>query len=253
VAVSESNPDVVYAGTGKIQLRGNIRSGSATRRQSPGSACTPPIQTWKRIYAIVEAPEGAIFRSDDGGATWSKVNDERRFRQRAFYYTRIHGDPKERDTLYVLNTGFYRSTDGGKTWKSIRVPHGDNHDLWIAPNDPRRMINGNDGGAKVSTNGGESWTAQAYATAQMYHVITTAHAPYHVCGAQQDNSTACVPGNGTGNDFYDVGGGESGRGTGREGPVRRAKALHKGRHESLHLGHGRSCRPGWMTNWRSSR
>jgi photosystem II stability/assembly factor-like uncharacterized protein len=163
-----------------------------------------------RVWAIVEAEDGGIFRSDDGGATWTKVNDERRFRQRAFYYTRIYADPKNRDRVYVLNTGCYRSDDGGKTFKAIRVPHGDNHDLWIAPNDPARMINGNDGGANVSVNGGDSWTAQRYPTAQLYHVVTTAHIPYHVCGAQQDNSTACVPSNGSGDEFYQVGGGESG-------------------------------------------
>ena len=103
-----------------------------------------------RVYAIVENENGGVFVSDDGGATWKLVNDERRLRQRAFYYTRIYADPKERDTVYVLNTGFYRSTDAGKTYRSFRVPHGDNHDLWIAPNDPKRMINGNDGGANVS-------------------------------------------------------------------------------------------------------
>jgi photosystem II stability/assembly factor-like uncharacterized protein len=163
-----------------------------------------------RVYAIVEAEDGGIFRSDDGGTTWTKANDERRFRQRAFYYSRIYADPKDRDRLYVLNTGLYRSTDAGKTWKAIRVPHGDNHDLWIAANDTARLINGNDGGANVSVNGGDSWTGQRYPTAQLYHVTTTAHVPYHVCGAQQDNSTACLPANGAGDDFYDVGGGESG-------------------------------------------
>jgi len=163
-----------------------------------------------RVWAIVEAEDGGIFRSDDGGATWTRVNDERRFRQRAFYYSRIYADPTNRDRVYVLNTGFYRSEDGGKTWKSIRVPHGDNHDLWIASSDPQRLINGNDGGANVSVNGGETWTGQRYPTAQIYHVVTTAHVPYHVCGAQQDNSTACVPSNGNGDEFYDVGGGESG-------------------------------------------
>ena len=126
-----------------------------------------------RVFAIVEAEDGGIFRSDDGGATWTKVNDERRFRQRAFYYTRIYADPKDREGVYVLNTGFYRSTDGGKAWKTIRVPHGDNHDLWIAAPDPKRMINGNDGGANVSVNGGETWTGQHYPTAQLYHVVTT--------------------------------------------------------------------------------
>jgi photosystem II stability/assembly factor-like uncharacterized protein len=169
-----------------------------------------------RVYAIVEAQDlpdggtGGVFLSDDGGTTWKLVNNDRRLRQRAFYYTRIYADPKEKDTVYILNTGFYRSTDAGKTIRGIRVPHGDNHDLWIAPNDPKRMINSNDGGANVSTNGGETWTEQDFPTAQFYHVITTNHVPYHVCGAQQDNSTACVPSNGTGDSLYEVGGGESG-------------------------------------------
>jgi photosystem II stability/assembly factor-like uncharacterized protein len=161
-----------------------------------------------RVYALIEAAEGGVFLSDDKGATWTRVNEDRRLRQRAFYYTRIYADPQAKDTVYILNTGFYRSTDAGKTIRSIRVPHGDNHDLWIAPNDTKRMINSNDGGANVSFNGGESWTDQDYPTAQFYNVFTTRHVPYHVCGAQQDNSTACVPS--TGGELYAVGGGESG-------------------------------------------
>src|SRR4029079_12964299 len=139
--------------------------------------------------------------SDYAGGTWKLINDDRRIRQRAFYYSRIYGDPAAKDTFYVLTTSVYRSTDAGKTLRAIPVPHGDNHDLWIAPNDPKRMINSNDGGANVSINGGESWTAQAYPTAQFYNVFTTAHVPYHVCGAQQDNSTACVPSNGSGEEL----------------------------------------------------
>src|SRR6266516_1832647 len=98
-----------------------------------------------RLWAIVEAEDGGVFRSDNGGKTWAKVNEERRLRQRAWYYTRIYADPKNPDTVYVLNTGFYKSNDGGRTYTSISVPHGDNHDLWIAPDDPNRMINSNDG------------------------------------------------------------------------------------------------------------
>jgi photosystem II stability/assembly factor-like uncharacterized protein len=162
-----------------------------------------------RVYAIVEAAEGGVFLSDDAGATWKLVNDDRRLRQRAFYYTRIYADTQNKDTVYILNTGLYRSTDAGKTIRSIRVPHGDNHDLWIASNDAKRMANSNDGGANISTNAGETWTDQDYPTAQFYNVITTGHVPYHVCGAQQDNSTACVPSTG-GGVLYAVGGGESG-------------------------------------------
>ncbi len=167
-----------------------------------------------RLWALIEADSGGVFRSDDAGATWTRTNSDRRLRQRAWYYTRIFADPKDSNTVYALNTGLYRSTDGGKTFRGIPVPHGDNHDLWIAPNDAQRMINGNDGGANVSFNAGRTWTEQDYSTAQFYHVTTTNHFPYRVCGAQQDNSTLCGPSRadgGIGNsDWYDVGGGESG-------------------------------------------
>lgn len=173
-----------------------------------------------RVWAMVESAEGGVFRSDDGGATWTKTNDERKLRQRNFYYTRIYADPFDRDTVYGLNTGMYKSTDGGKTFDTvIRPPHGDQHDLWIDPNDPLRMANANDGGGNASTNGGQTWTEQDYPTAQFYHVITTSDFPYHVCGAQQDNSTLCIPSDGWGNMqgrgpnhgwYYAVGGGESG-------------------------------------------
>ena len=162
-----------------------------------------------RLYALIEAQDGGLFMSDDGGKSWQLANDNRNIRQRAFYYTRVYADPKAKDTVYILNVAFYRSTDAGKTIRPISVPHGDNHDLWIAPNDPQRMVQSNDGGANVSFNGGQSWTDQDFPTAQFYNVITTAHVPYHVCGAQQDNSTACVPSTG-GGELYPVGGGESG-------------------------------------------
>ena len=167
-----------------------------------------------KVWAIVEADSGGVFRSTDGGATWTRTNTDRRLRQRAWYYTRIFADPKDDKSIYVLNTGMYRSTDDGKTFRSIQVPHGDNHDLWIASNDAQRMIEANDGGANVSFNGGKSWTEQDQATAQFYHVTTTNHFPYRVCGAQQDNSTLCGPSRKGGgidiSDWYDVGGGESG-------------------------------------------
>lgn len=171
-----------------------------------------------RVWVLVEhEPEGGVYRSEDAGKAWEHMNDSRDLRQRAFYYTRIYADPKDENVVYALNTGAYKSTDGGKTFPTrLRPPHGDNHDLWIAPNDPTRMINANDGGANVTVNGGQSWTDQDFPTAQFYRVTTTNHVPYYICGAQQDNSTVCLPSGGwsflSANDnyFYDVGGGESG-------------------------------------------
>lgn len=173
-----------------------------------------------RVYALIENENGGVFRSDDGGANWTKTNDDRKLRQRAFYYTHIFADPKDKDTVYALNTGFYKSTDGGKTFNTtLRPPHGDNHDLWIDPTNPKRMINSNDGSANVSVNGGQTWTSQDVPTAQLYHVATTKDFPYQACGAQQDNSTVCVQsvsggrgggGAGTWPALYAVGGGESG-------------------------------------------
>jgi len=173
-----------------------------------------------RVYAMVEAEDGGLFRSEDGGATWARISEDRRLRQRAFYYSRIYADPVAKDTVYVLNTAFFKSIDGGKTFRAIRTPHGDNHDLWIAANDPKRMVESNDGGANVSINGGQTWTGQAFPTAQLYHVATTRDVPYHVCGAQQDNSTICVSsaaggrggggGGRVGEIQYSAGGGESG-------------------------------------------
>ena len=169
----------------------------------------------ERIWAIVEAEDGGVFRSDNGGTSWTRVNEERRLRQRAWYYTRIYADPKNADTVYVLNTGFYKSNDGGRTYTGISVPHGDNHDLWIAPDDPNRMIESNDGGSNVSYNGGRSWTEQDQPTAQFYRVALDNDFPYNIYGAQQDNSTVRIASRTTEgsigtSDWYDVGGGESG-------------------------------------------
>ena len=168
-----------------------------------------------RVWAIVEAEDGGVFRSDNGGRTWTKTNEQRNLRQRAWYYSRIYADPKNSDTVYVLNTGFYRSNDGGRTFTGIGVPHGDNHDLWIAPDDPNRMIESNDGGANVSFNGGKSWSEQDQPTAQFYRVALDNDFPYHIYGAQQDNSTVRIASRTTDNgisagDWFDVGGGESG-------------------------------------------
>jgi photosystem II stability/assembly factor-like uncharacterized protein len=169
-----------------------------------------------RVYALIEAEDGGVFRSDDAGKTWTKVNGERKLRQRAWYYNRIFADPKDPDKVYATNVEFLRSDDGGKTWNDIRTPHGDNHDLWISSSDPQRMIEGNDGGANVSTDGGKTWTSEDnQPTAQFYRVALDDDFPYHAYGAQQDNSTVRIATRSdsdgiTDKDWFSVGGGESG-------------------------------------------
>ncbi|MBA3671078.1 MAG: glycosyl hydrolase [Gemmatimonadaceae bacterium] len=168
-----------------------------------------------RVWALIEADSGGVYRSNDAGATWTRVNAERSLRQRAWYYTKIYADPKDTNVVYASNVNFQKSVDGGKSFRIVRgIPHGDSHDFWVAPNDPRRMIEGDDGGATVSTDGGRTWSEQDFATAQFYHVVTTNDFPYKVCGAQQDNSTLCGPSRKTGGinitDWQEAGGGESG-------------------------------------------
>ena len=171
-----------------------------------------------RVWTNIEAADGGLYRSDDGGATWRHVNADRNLWQRAFYFLRIVADPRDRETLYVLSFMLEKSTDGGASFTPVPTSHADHHDLWIDPQNPQRMVEGNDGGAIVSVNGGRTWTSQRYATAQIYRVATTDEFPYHVCGAQQDNTTVCVPSvashlappdASTGDWYYEVGGGES--------------------------------------------
>ena len=169
-----------------------------------------------RVWALVEAEDGGVFRSDDSGKTWTKINEQRILRQRAWYYSRIFADPLKLDTVYVTNVGFYRSDDGGKTYTPIRPPHGDNHYLWIAANDSNRMIEANDGGATISTNGGRTWSSiMNQPTAQFYRVALDNEFPYHAYGAQQDNTTVKTQTRADGagiteSNWYPVGGGESG-------------------------------------------
>ena len=118
----------------------------------------------------------------------------RNLRQRAFYYTHVTADPKDKDTVYVLNVGTFKSTDGGKTM--VNFAGGDSHDLWIDPDDTQHIMHASDSGGAISYNAASpqrTWSARDYATGQFYHAATTIHVPYHVCGAQQDSSTICVP------------------------------------------------------------
>ena len=237
LAMDPSNPDVLYAAFWQVQrtpwglTSGGPGSGifKTTDAGVHWTALTGnpglPRGLWgnvgltvsrakpSRLWAIIEADSGGVYRSDDGGATWTWVNRDHKLRQRAWYYMRIFADPKDTSTVWAVNTGLYRSKDGGRTFDHLPDPHGDNHDLWIAPNDPQRMIESNDGGSNDSTNGGKTWTDQDYATAQFYHVTTTNHFPYRVCGAQQDNSGVCGPSRWPGGitraQWYDVSG-ESG-------------------------------------------
>jgi photosystem II stability/assembly factor-like uncharacterized protein len=234
-----SNANVLYAGFWQV-----VRTPWSLESGGPGSGLfksTDGGATWKeighnagapkglqgkigvavspvnpdRVWAIIEADDGGVFRSENGGNTWTRVNEQRMLRQRAWYYSRIYADPQRLNTVYVLNTGFYRSDDGGRTYTGIPVPHGDNHDLWIAPNDYQRMVQANDGGANVSINAGRTWTQQNQPTAQFYRVSLDNDFPYHIYGAQQDNTTIKIASRSNygvigERDWYDVGGGESG-------------------------------------------
>lgn len=170
----------------------------------------------KRVWAQIEAEAGGLFRSDDAGETWTKVNDERKLRQRAWYYTRVYAGTQSIDEVYVLNVRCWRSGDGGKTFDSISTPHGDHHDLWIDPDDANRMIIGDDGGAQVSNDRGQNWSSyDNQPTAQFYRVTTDNHFPYRIYGAQQDNSTVRIAHRSSGGsigerDWEPTAGGESG-------------------------------------------
>ncbi len=202
------------AGTTWKRLEGGLPEGLVGK---VGVAVSPA--NTKRIWVLQAAADekkGGLYRSDDGGKSFQRINREHNLRQRAWYYSYVIADPQDENTVYVLNTGMYKSVDGGKTFERIRVPHGDNHGLWINPHNTDIMINSNDGGANVSFNGGRTWsTQQNQPTAEFYRVTVDNQFPYRVYGAQQDNSTISVPSSSPGGitpqqHWYAVGGGESG-------------------------------------------
>jgi photosystem II stability/assembly factor-like uncharacterized protein len=170
----------------------------------------------ERVYALIEAPEGGLYRSDDSGETWQLLNNDRAFWQRAWYYMHIIADPQSADVVYIANVDFYKSSDGGHTFNKVKVPHGDNHGMWIDPQDSKRMIVSNDGGVTVSLDGGKNWTRQDnQATAQFYHVITDTRTPYYLYGSQQDLGSVAIASRSDEvaierSDWYSVGGGEAG-------------------------------------------
>jgi photosystem II stability/assembly factor-like uncharacterized protein len=171
----------------------------------------------RRVYALIEANDGGLFRSDDGGETWKRACDHRALRQRAWYYSTITVDPANADVLYCPQVPMLKSIDGGSTFKVVKgIHHGDHHDLWIDPKNPRRMISANDGGVDVTGNGGLSWFAAPLPIGQFYHVNCDTGVPYRVMGNMQDIGTASGPSNSLGRggiklgDWHTVGGGETG-------------------------------------------
>ncbi len=216
LALDMQNPRVLYAA-----MWDNQRTAWALRSGGPGSGIwrsTDGGENWEQlkgglpdgmgkigvaasaakpglVWAIVEAEgeDGGLYRSDDGGDNWERVNNERVLRARSWYYMHIFADPNDADTVYVLNAPFLKSVDGGRTFANVAVPHGDNHYLWIAPDDSQRMINANDGGANVSFDGGATWSRQDnQPTAQFYRVNTDNLFEYRIYGGQQDNSTVAI-------------------------------------------------------------
>ncbi|MEM9888557.1 MAG: glycosyl hydrolase [Bacteroidota bacterium] len=209
-----NNPRILYASTWKIRRTPYSLSsggeGSALWKSTDGGdnweeitrnvglpddtvgiigVTVSPVNS-NRVWAIIESQKGGVFRSDDAGKTWQKTNESRALRQRAWYYTRIYADTQDEDIVYVMNVRYHKSKDGGKTFEAHNAPHGDHHDLWIAPEDNQRMVIADDGGAQVSFDGGENWsTYMNQPTAQYYRVTTDNHFPYRIYVAQQDNST----------------------------------------------------------------
>jgi len=240
LVIDPSNPRILYASTWRVN-----RTPYSFNSGGKGSALWKSVdqgKTWKKIstnkgfavgvlgiigvtvspvnpqkiWAIVEnETSGGVYRSDDGGLSWSYINSSRSLRQRAWYYSKIYADTQDEDIVYVMNVSYHKSKDGGKTFESHDAPHGDHHDLWIAPENNQRMIIGDDGGAQISYDGGETWsTYYNQPTAQFYRVTTDNSFPYRIYSAQQDNTTLRIRHRSSGNgisedDWEPTAGGES--------------------------------------------
>ena len=177
-----------------------------------GIAVSPPRPN--RVWALIEADDGALFRSDDGGDTWQRINERRDFRRWAASYMHVTADTEDADTLYLPSYRFWKSTDGGKTFRQVPTPHGDNHALWIDPRNSQRMIQGNDGGATVTLNGGATWSSiHNQPTAELFGLAIDDQVPYRLYAAQNDNSHVSVPSrtNGGAIPFEAIPGGEGGQ------------------------------------------
>jgi len=216
VEIQPGNPSVVYAWMSRLERKPwTIISGSKEGgfyKSTDGGESFTKIATGlpgdligkgnlavtaakpDRVYALIEAlPGGGFYRSDDSGQTWTLVNPQASLLQRPFYYTTLGADPTNADVVYAGAEGFFKSTDGGKSFTSMRTPHGDNHDIWISPKDGNVMVQANDGGANVSTDGGRTWsTQQNQPTAELYGLWVDNQFPYKIYAAQQDNSTMII-------------------------------------------------------------
>jgi photosystem II stability/assembly factor-like uncharacterized protein len=240
VCMDPSNPNILFAGLWQarrfpwgLNTAGPgsglymSRDGGDTWKQLKGHGlpdapwgkvgCGVAASDGLRVYALIEAEKGGLFRSDDGGDSWDQVSDHRAVRQRPWYYSTLTIDPTNADVVWFPQVPLLKTIDGGKTLTRVKgAHHGDNHDIWIDPRNPKRMIGGNDGGVDMSWNGGESWYAPPIPIAQFYHVSADNSQPYRVMGAMQDLGTASGPSNSlresgvAAGDWYDVGGGEAG-------------------------------------------